>query len=177
MAPDAIRWRAFEFPADVASCAVECGMHSRQCEPGELQVIKFHSKPVVHAVALLASCRKVREHVSGTGRPLIIGCVTGITLSRQPLKLSCSGPLVTGVAVQSGMGAEQGEAILVLLDLLHRHPPSLDRMALRAIGSKLTLMNVGVTVGAPSSHVGEHRLDVTLNASYILMHATKWIPR
>lgn len=75
------------------------------------------------------------------------------------------------------MGAEQRETILVLLDLLHRHLPSLDRVALFAGGSELAFVDVGMAVSAPLSNVGEDRLDVALRASHVLMHAAQRITR
>lgn len=106
VASDAIRRRAFEFPPDVARRALERGMHSSQREPREFQVIKIHAKPVVHAVALLASGGETRRHVAGAGSVLIISCVAGVALRCQSLELSGCCPLVTGVALQCGMCAE-----------------------------------------------------------------------
>jgi len=75
------------------------------------------------------------------------------------------------------MCAEQREPILVLPDLLYCHLPSLDGVALCTISSKLALMNVGMAVGASLTHVGKNRLDVTLGASHVLVHAAKRISR
>ena len=94
VASDAIRRRALEFSSDVASRAGDGGMHPSQREPGGFQVIKVHSKPVVHPVALLACCRETRRQVAGAGRILIVGCVTGIALRRQSLELPSRRTLV-----------------------------------------------------------------------------------
>jgi hypothetical protein len=75
------------------------------------------------------------------------------------------------------MCAEQRKPILVLLDLLYCHSPSLNRVALCTIGSKLALMNIGVAVGASLTHVSKNRLDVALGARHILVHAAKRISR
>lgn len=75
------------------------------------------------------------------------------------------------------MGAKQGKTILVLLDLLHRYLPSLDRVALFAVGSKLALVNVGMAIGAFLTHIGKDRFDVALRASHSLMHAAERVPR
>ena len=90
----AIRGRALEFSADVACRALECGVHSGQGKPGVLQVVKVHSKPVVHAVALLACCREGRGYVAGAGRVVKVGCVAGIALRRQSLELPSGSALV-----------------------------------------------------------------------------------
>jgi hypothetical protein len=75
------------------------------------------------------------------------------------------------------VGTHQREAILVLLDLLYPYLPSFDRMALFAAGSKLALVNVGMTVSAFLSHVGEDRLEVALGARHVLMHAAERVAR
>lgn len=80
VASDAIRGRAFEFSSDVASRAVEGDVHPRQRKPCVFQVIKLHSKPIVHAVALLARGGKTRGNVAGAGRVLIVDSVAGIAL-------------------------------------------------------------------------------------------------
>jgi hypothetical protein len=75
------------------------------------------------------------------------------------------------------MCAEQRETILVLLDLLYRNLPSLDRMALFARRTKLALVNIGMAIGASLTHVGEDRLDMALRASHTLVHAAERVPR
>jgi hypothetical protein len=55
-------------------------MHPSQRKSGVFQMIKLHSKPVVHAVALLACGWKTRGYVARAGRVLIIGSVAGIAL-------------------------------------------------------------------------------------------------
>jgi len=65
----------------------------------------------------------------------------------------------------------------VLLDLLHCHLPSLDGVALFAVGSKLALVNVGMAIGTFLAHVSEDWLDVALSASHALMHAAQRVPR
>lgn len=175
VASDAICRRAFEFPSDVASCALQRGVHSSQRKPGVFQVIKFHSKPVVHAVALFARSGEACGHVAGPGGVLIVGCMAGVALGCQSLELSSRRAFVARVALQSGMCAEQREAILVLRDLLYCHLPPLDRVTLCTIGSKLALMNVGMAVGASLTHVSKDRLDVALGTSHVLVHSPERI--
>lgn len=75
------------------------------------------------------------------------------------------------------MSAGQGKAVVMLLDLRHRHPPAENRVALLAVRSQLPAVNVGVAVLATLPHVGEHRLDVALRAGHRLVHATQRILR
>ena len=68
------------------------------------------------------------------------------------------------------MRSHQGEAVEVLLDVLHRDAPPLHRVAALAIGSKLAPMNIGVTIGALGARVGKHQVGVTLPAGYAFVH-------
>ena len=46
-------------------------------------------------------------------------------------------------------------------------------MTLLAVRSKLALVNIGVTVGALGTYVGEHRLRMALRTRHALVHATE----
>ena len=50
--------RTLELPAHVTIAALQLSMGSKQCEPGDFQVIEFRSRPGVQAVALFAVRRK-----------------------------------------------------------------------------------------------------------------------
>jgi hypothetical protein len=65
----------------------------------------------------------------------------------------------------------------MLLNVLNRDLPSTDGVALLAVGSQLALVNVGVTVLATLSDVGENRPHMTLSAAYRLVHAAQSIFR
>jgi len=96
---------------------------------------------------------------------------------RQPLELADRGALVAGIAIQRGVRADQREAVQVLVDLLHRDVPSLDVVALLAVGAHLALVNVRVAIGALLADVGEHHLDMALRAVHTLVHAAQRIFR
>lgn len=76
-------------------------------------------------------------------------------------------------AVQCGVGSEQREAILVLVDLLDGNLPALDGVALLAAGAELALVDVGMTIGALFSHIRKYRFDVALGTGDSLMHTTQ----
>lgn len=97
--PDAIRGRAFEFPSDVTSRALQRGMHPSQRKPCVFQMVKVHPKPVIHVVALFARSRKIRLHVAGPGGLLVVGCMAGIALRCQSLVLPSRCALVAGAAI------------------------------------------------------------------------------
>ena len=61
----------------------------------------------------------------------------------------------------------------MLIDLLDADVPSLDRVALLAVGSELALVDVGVAVGALVAYVGEDRLDVALGACHVLVQTAQ----
>lgn len=71
------------------------------------------------------------------------------------------------------MRSHKRKAVEVLLDVLHRHPPAPDVVALFAVGSKLAAMNVGVAIGALRARVAEHQVAVALAAGYAFMHAAQ----
>lgn len=79
---------------------------------------------------------------------------------------------MAGVTIQRGVSPNQWKTILVLLDLLDGNLPALDGVALLTVGAKLTLMNIGVAVGAFCPHVRKHRFGVTLRTGDLLVHAT-----
>ena len=103
--------------------------------------------------------------------------VTGRACRRKPKIISDRGVWMTLLALHHGMRAEQRKSVEMLLYRLDGHPPSENRVALRAVGAELTAMNVGVTIGARLSNVGENRFGVTGRAGYFFMHAAKRIPR
>jgi hypothetical protein len=124
-------------------------------------------------VALFAGGGESRRHVVRPGGSLVILGVTGVALRRQALELPDRRPLVTGIAIQSGVRAQQREAVLVLLNLLHRDLPSLDGVALFAVRAELPLVNISMAIGALVAHVGEHRFGVALGAGHALVHAAQ----
>ncbi len=65
----------------------------------------------------------------------------------------------------------------MILDLLDGGFPAADRVALRAVGTKLAPMNVCVTIGAILADIGKDRLDVTLGAANLFVHPAQRIVR
>jgi len=65
----------------------------------------------------------------------------------------------------------------MLLDLPNGNLPALDRVALFAVCSHLSAVNVGVAVLAALAHICEDRLDVTLGAGHRLVHPAQRIFR
>jgi len=63
------------------------------------------------------------------------------------------------------------EAIVVLLDLRHADLPSLDRVALPAVGSELPPVDIGMAILTALPDIRKHRLHVALHAGHRLVHA------
>jgi len=79
------------------------------------------------------------------------------------------------LALDGSVGAEQRETILVILELLDSDIPTLHSVTFGAARAHLPLVNIGMTVLAILSYVGENRFDVALRALHFFMHATQWI--
>ncbi len=83
---------------------------------------------------------------------------------------------MTSVAGQSGVSADQGEPVLVLLDVLDGNLPAFDRMAFLAVGSELSAVDIGVAVSARVANVRKHQFGVALSArAHGRVHATQRI--
>jgi len=126
-------------------------------------------------MALFASRRQTERDMVWRRRLFEVSLVTGIARRGHGLKLAVGSVLVAGIAIDGGVGAGQGEPVIVLLNFLDRYAPPAHAVALLAIGSQLALMNVGVAILAASAHIAEHHLDVALDASHILVQAPQRI--
>lgn len=124
-------------------------------------------------MAVLASHRKLSRHVVRVRSLLVILGMAGIALRRQPLELPGRGARMAGIAIQRSVCSQQRKAILVLVDLLHSYRPSLDGMALLAVGAELPLVDIGMTVRASLPHIRKNRLDVALGTTHALMQAAQ----
>ena len=72
---------------------------------------------------------------------------------RHRLEFAVRAAFVASVAVDRSMGSRERESIVMLLHVLHRDLPSTHGVALLAISSQLTLVDVGVTVLATLTHI------------------------
>lgn len=81
------------------------------------------------------------------------------------------------LALDDGVGAEQREAVEVLLNRLDRHLPSEHRVALGAVRAELCAVDVRVTIRAILAYVSENRLGMASGAGHFFVHAAKRITR
>ena len=122
-------------------------------------------------MATLAGGRKTGSYVVWSCGCLEVCGVAGEALRGHRLEFAGGQSLVAGIAVYGSVRPSQREAVVMLLNLLDGDIPSTDRVALLAVRSQLPIVNVGVTILAVLSNVGENRPDVTFSATHRLMHA------
>jgi len=79
------------------------------------------------------------------------------------------------VTLHRGVSAKQGEAVLVVLQLLSCDVPPLNRVALRAVRAHFSLVDVGMTILTVFAHVGEDRFRMAQGALDSSVHAAKGI--
>ena len=126
-------------------------------------------------MASVAGRWEFRACVIGVGGLLIVLQMAGGALRGKSLELANRGALVAFIALDSGVGAEEREAVLVILHLLNGCVPAADRMALSAVRTELAAMNICVAIGTCFADVREDRLDVALRAANLFVHAAQGI--
>jgi hypothetical protein len=141
------------------------------------RVIEFRVQPAVGSVAGVAVGRKIAGDMIRASDCFEFRGVAGNALRGHRLESTGGRSLMTGIAVYRGVGPGQGEAIVVLLNLLDRNLPSSDGVALLAIRSQLPPVNVSMAILAPLPNIGEHRLDVALNAAHCVVQSPQRIVR
>jgi hypothetical protein len=161
----------------VVDVAIRAGAGRNRVPPSQREshrvVIELRIQPVVRSVALFAGSR-VSEGDVIRGRGLLeVRFMAGKARRGHGLELAVGRVLVAGIAIDGRVSAGQGEAIIVLLNLLDRHAPSAHAVALLAICTEFALMNVGVAVLAAGARVAEYRLHVALCARHVLVKAAQ----
>lgn len=172
-----------EVVADMAARArnIRVPVGEREADGGS-RVVYGSSEPTVERVAILACLRElaadVIRHVPANRLCAVpIGLMTRDASRRQALELSNRSALMAILALQSGVGSQQREAVLMILHRLHCDVPALHRMTLSAIRAHFPLMHVRVAVLAIFGHISENWFYVALRALHFFMHAAQWIFR
>ena len=88
------------------------------------------------------------------------------TFRRQclPIELSDGTGFMARVAIHNCVRADERKAILVFVDVVHRHFPAIDVMAQVTLGTVAAPVDIGVAVLTLLASVGEDRVDVALLA-------------
>jgi len=168
---DAVGRRALKLPAHMTGRAVQSCVRTCERESGQA-VIEFRALPGVHrGMALLASRRKSERPMIGGLGIHVTADVAPNTIGRQAFKTSHGGVLVTRIAFDERVGAQQRESILVVTNRLNRRGPALHVMALLTLRTHLAAMDISMAISALVPHVGENRAGVALGARHALMHA------
>ncbi len=149
---------------------IQAGMRSRQGKAGDLGMIKVFVESI-HAVTGRALRRKSCRFVIHSLRTIIVADVTGSAVRAESAEHSNGGAFVAAFAFYSRMGANQGKAVGVTIDILGDLPPSASTMALLAVAPKLAAMNVRVAIGALGSDICKNKLPMALPAIHPLVHS------
>jgi hypothetical protein len=144
VASEAICGNTLELARLVTTGAIELGVRPCKGKLRETVVVELGPRPGVHGVAGFAIGWDSGAGVIEVRRLAIILQVACSALGREAGVNAGCGTLVARFAVRDGMRTDKGEAIAVLLDIVGRHFPSANRVALFAIGSHLAAMEVGV---------------------------------
>jgi len=84
---------------------------------------------------------------------------------------------VAGIAVDHGMGPDQGKPILMFVDVVDGDLPAIGVVAQLAFGSILAAMQVGVAILALVGGVGEFEVGVAVTAGHSGMPPAQGEPR
>jgi len=139
------------------------------------------SEPAVEGpVTVMAAVGRKIPGIRGVrwiGGLLPILQVARLTFRGKSVEDSDGGLRVAVFTLNSGMRAEQWEAVLVILHLLSSDGPALHGMALLAIRSHLAAVDVIclVAIRAILANVLKHRLQMARGAFNFLVHSTKWV--
>jgi hypothetical protein len=134
-------------------------------------MIKAGIQPIIGRVARLASSRKFSGYVVGILGRLQIFLMATQASRRHSGEIADCAVLVAVVTSCGRVRAGERKAVHVLIDLLNRNFPTADRVAGLASRAHLTLVDVGVAVGAFGTDIAENHLGVTGGASYPFVHA------
>ena len=132
-------------------------------------VVKPGIEPVVEAVALFAGRGELVDHMIRIRSCAKVGRMATVAIGGHRAVLADRLVLVTRGAIHCGVRSQQRKPVLVLLDLRDLYGPTLDGVALFAIGSQLALVNIGMAIGTSCSGIGKYRFDMALRTGYRFM--------
>ena len=171
----AIRRRPEELAVCVTTLTIELRVSPGQGEVREPGVIEPGTCPAVHSMTQVACGRKIGGlMIQRPGRGVVIK-MTCDAVCAQSLELTGGRVLVAILAVYGSVGADQRKAVLMFFHRPQCYLPSPNRMALLAVASELTPMDVCVAIGALSPDGRKHQLDVALPAFHRSVETTQGI--
>lgn len=138
-------------------------------------------RPCIERLVARVALRRVEDAQVGlvrwVRRSVEIVHVARLTCRRKPQVIPGRGVLMAFIALHYGVRAQERKSVEVLRDCLNGNLPTRDRVALRAIRSELSTVEVRMAIGAILADVGENRFDVAASARNLLMHAAQRISR
>lgn len=161
MAAHAGRAQHLKIAGAVAGRTVQRGMHSGQRKSGEFEVIERRPIPAIHVVARLAGGGESRRLVVGEARLLELLGVARDAIGGKSLELTHRHALVAIVAGEGGVRPHKRKTVFVTSNVLEKDLPAAHRVAPSAVRSELSLVNIGVTVGALRSDICENQTHMT----------------
>ena len=156
VATDTIRRDSLEATAGVTGTAGQRLVRSGQDELGETGVVEARDLPAIRVVTGPAGGREAGGDVIEDAVLLKVTGVAADALRTQTDVSSYRRAAVAGIAGNVRVGADQREAIPMILDLACVHPPTLDGVATLALGAELALMKIGVAIRTAGAGFGEH---------------------
>jgi hypothetical protein len=133
-------------------------------------VIEARRLPVIDVVTGLARGGEARAAMVYRTSLLVLLLVATEALGAEANVDAGGGSAMAGVARNSGMRAQQGEPVAVILHGLGSHAPSLDRVAILALRAELPPVEIRMAGGALRSCLGKNFRDVARITGYVLMH-------
>ena len=119
--------------------------------------------------------RKALRPMIGTLRLVVRLEMAAHTFRRQclPIELSDGSRRVACITIHHRVRTDQREAILMLVDVVHRHRPAVHVVTQVALGTIFASMNVRVAVLALLAGICENRIDVALLTWDLRMQTTQ----
>ena len=159
----------------VANMAIQTGnirvpVREREID-GRCGMVYRSAQPAIKRMARIAGLRELTCYVVRTLGVLKVSHMAGVAGRRQALILTHSRALVAIFALHCRVSTQQRKTILVIFYLLDRDIPALNGVALRAVCSHFSLVNVGVAILAILADVGKDGLAVALHALHFFVHA------
>ena len=134
-------------------------------------MIESGALPEVHAVASFAGCRQLGRHVIERRCPLVVLKMAGHAFRAEARVDTGRRAEMALVAGSRGMGAQQGKAVVMLLDRRDGYIPAANRMTLLAVGAELTPVQIGVALPAAGGRSRKHQAYMAALAGHVLVQA------
>ena len=170
VAANACRLRPRIFSAGMTLSAGQPRMRTDQGKGGRYCMVKTLI-PSIHAMTCLAARRKSRSLMIDQFCIAIIADVTEGTIRIESPEQTDRSALVTALALQGSMSSDKREPVLMAIYILHDFTPSANTMALLAVASELTAMDIRVAISALGSDSRKNQRGMTLSAVQICMHS------